>query len=109
MEWKKFLVKFYNEKRDEDKDYSFKDAMKEAKGPYHKQLSGGADPIPETPPEQQMGGGKKKRSRKQLSGGADEVPLPKSVEETPPVPPVTGGKKSKSKRSSKRRRTSKKR
>lgn len=100
MEWKKFLVKFYNEKKDEDEDYSFKDAMKEAKGPYHKQLSGGTDPITETSPEPLMGGGKKKRSRKQLSGGADNEVLP--------TPPVTGGKKSKSKRSGKRRRTSKK-
>jgi len=108
MEWKKFLVKFYNEKKDKNPDYKFKDAMKGAKGPYHRQLSGGGPvdvPLDDAVPA--VGGGKKRKSKKQLSGGADEV-LPPKKDEDPP-PPVVGGKKSKSKRSSKRRRTSKKR
>jgi hypothetical protein len=104
MEWKKFLVKFYNEKKEQDPEYKFKDAMKAAKVPYRKQLSGGADPIPETAPDASMGGGKK-RSRKQLSGGEGEG----EVAPSPAPPAIGGGKKSKSKRYSKRRRTSKKR
>jgi hypothetical protein len=110
MEWKKFLVKFYNEKKAEDPEFKFKDAMKAAKGPYRKQLSGGAEPITETVPEQPMAGGKRRKSsRRQLSGGADEIPPPPPVEGAPATEtPVTGGKKSRRKRSAKRR-TSKKR
>ena len=91
MEWKKFLVKHYREMKANNTDYKFKDAMKDARGPYRKQLSGGADPIPEISPEPQMGGSRRRsmRSRRQLSGG-----------EGPEAPPatetadVTGGKKS---------------
>jgi len=97
MEWKKFLVKFYNEKKNADPSYKFKDAMKAAKGPYRKQLSGG-DEGDEDPVEP-VAGGKKRKSRKQLSGGdeGDEA-----------APAMGGGKKSRRRRSSKRR-TSKRR
>jgi len=96
MEWQKFLVKYYKDRKSQNADYKFSKAMKDARGPYRKQLSGGADPITETAPEEpSMGGSRRRsmRSRRQLSGGeGPEVP----VEGTPaPEPPaVTGGKKS---------------
>ena len=98
MEWKKFLVKFYNEKKNADPSYKFKDAMKAAKGPYRKQLSGGGDGDEDVEPLA-VAGGKKRKSRKQLSGGdeGDEVI------EAPATPAMGGVKKSRRRRSSKRR------
>ncbi len=39
-DWIKFLKKFYNEKKEKDNSYSYKDAMKDAKKEYSKK--GGA-------------------------------------------------------------------
>jgi hypothetical protein len=34
-EWSKFVTKFYKDKKRTNKTYKFKDAMKDAKGPYN--------------------------------------------------------------------------
>jgi len=33
--WSKFVTKFYKDKKRTNKTYKFKDAMKDAKGPYN--------------------------------------------------------------------------